>query len=927
MRAHHWSLFFILLSLSTSTKTTSSSSSSASLVIENFIFHRRILHQPLFPAGSAPPPGTDNPSPPPPPPPDSPVFPDPSQPFFPEVPLGQTPDQNQQTKPPPAPTNGSTPIPTATQPAKPAKKVAIAISVGIVTLGMLSGLAFFLYRHRAKLPGETRKLVGGNSSERFQEDSRVPPSSFLYIGTVEPSRGSVSEVNGGENGSPYHKLNSVKRSDRYRPSPELQPLPPLANPPTLENASPTAMSSSSSSDEESQGTAFYTPQGSTISNEESYYTPVSRPVNSNLVTPVRNEINGNSNSVPRSKRTSPKTRLLASSPEMKHVIIPSIKQQQQPPSPPPPPPPSLPLKQPGPVAEPHETQEYTYAKRPKFSSPPPPPPNMALLRSISNNSSPQRTKLPVPVPPPPPSLPPPRPPPAAAVGLSIDSIPRTVRSLETNVSPKPAQVLKKQEPWTSSPKNSPGSGTRKSMEEVIYKAASSSETTDGDDMDSAKPKLKPLHWDKVRATSERATVWDQLKSSSFQLNEDMMETLFGCNSTNSVPKEPIRRLVLPPVEQENRVLDPKKSQNIAILLRALNVTRDEVSEALLDGNPESLGAELLETLVKMAPTKEEEIKLREYNGDISKLGSAERFLKTVLDVPFAFRRVEAMLYRANFDTEIKYLRKSFQTLEEASEELKNSRLFLKLLEAVLRTGNRMNVGTNRGDAKAFKLDTLLKLVDIKGTDGKTTLLHFVVQEIIRSEGAGTNSTNGNIENKMSSNIKEDDFRKQGLQVVAGLSRDLSNVKKAAGMDSDVLSSYVSKLETGLEKVRLVLQYEMPDMQGNFFNSMKMFLRDAEEEIAKIKADERKALLLVKEVTEYFHGNAVKEEAHPFRIFLIVRDFLSILDHVCKEVERMQDRTMVGSGRSFRISASASLPVLSRYNMRQDGSSDDESLSS
>lgn len=83
----------------------------------------------------------------------------------------------------------------------------------------------------------------------------------------------------------------------------------------------------------------------------------------------------------------------------------------------------------------------------------------------------------------------------------------------------------------------------------------------------------------------------------------------------------------------------------------------------ITGNPEGLGAELLETLVKMAPTKEEEIKLRDYKGDISKLGSAERFLKAVLDIPFAFKRVEAMLYRANFDTEVKYLRKSFQTLE------------------------------------------------------------------------------------------------------------------------------------------------------------------------------------------------------------------------------------------------------------------------
>jgi hypothetical protein len=39
----------------------------------------------------------------------------------------------------------------------------------------------------------------------------------------------------------------------------------------------------------------------------------------------------------------------------------------------------------------------------------------------------------------------------------------------------------------------------------------------GDDSAGGLPKLKPLHWDKVRATSDRAMVWDQLKSSSFQL--------------------------------------------------------------------------------------------------------------------------------------------------------------------------------------------------------------------------------------------------------------------------------------------------------------------------------------------------------------------------------------------------------------------------
>ncbi|KAL5054118.1 hypothetical protein RYX36_034800 [Vicia faba] len=185
-----------------------------------------------------------------------------------------------------------------------------------------------------------------------------------------------------------------------------------------------------------------------------------------------------------------------------------------------------------------------------------------------------------------------------------------------------------------------------------------------------KPKLKALHWDKVKASSDRAMVWDQLRPSSFQLNEDMIETLFMINNSNGNPalasKDKARNQIIhsSPVPPENRVLDPKKSQNIAILLRALNVTIDEVCEALREGTCDTLGTELLESLLKMAPTKEEETKLKEFKDDSPfKLGPAEKFLKVMLDIPFAFKRVDAMLYIANFDSELEYLKKSFHTLE------------------------------------------------------------------------------------------------------------------------------------------------------------------------------------------------------------------------------------------------------------------------
>ncbi|ESQ37052.1 hypothetical protein EUTSA_v10002383mg [Eutrema salsugineum] len=418
-----------------------------------------------------------------------------------------------------------------------------------------------------------------------------------------------------------------------------------------------------------------------------------------------------------------------------------------------------------------------------------------------------------------------------------------------------------------------------------------------------KPKLKALHWDKVRASSDREMVWDHLRSSSFKLDEEMIETLFVAKTLDSKPNQSqtTPRCVLPNPNQENRVLDPKKAQNIAILLRALNVTIEEVCEALLEGNADTLGTELLESLLKMAPTKEEERKLKAYKDDSPvKLGHAEKFLKAMLDIPFAFKRVDAMLYVANFESEVEYLKKSFETLEAACEELRNSRMFLKLLEAVLKTGNRMNVGTNRGDAHAFKLDTLLKLVDVKGADGKTTLLHFVVQEIIRAEGT---RLSGN-------NTQTDDIkcRKLGLQVVSSLCSELSNVKKAAAMDSEVLSSYVSKLSQGIAKINEVIQIQEENSSiQRFSESMNTFLKRAEEDIIRVQAQESVALSLVKEITEYFHGNSAKEEAHPFRIFLVVRDFLGVVDRVCKEVGMINERTMVSSAHKFPVPVNPMLP--------------------
>lgn len=243
--------------------------------------------------------------------------------------------------------------------------------------------------------------------------------------------------------------------------------------------------------------------------------------------------------------------------------------------------------------------------------------------------------------------------------------------------------------------------------------------------------------------------------------------------------------------------------------------------------------------------------------------------------------------------------------QEACKELKSSRLFLRLLEAVLRTGNRMNIGTARGGARAFKLDALLKLSDVKGTDGKTTLLHFVVQEMVRSEGISAmekpvQTDKWKTKPKEDIEDKEDDIRLVGLNLVSGLSSELSNVKKTASIDLDVLATSVSNLSSGMDQLKHLVEVELvstDDSNKHFVHSMKSFLKSGQRIIKELKNDEDQVLLHVKEMTEYYHGDVSKDEANPLRIFVIVRDFLGMLDRVCKEV-RSSHLGLIGTVYSF-----------------------------
>lgn len=80
----------------------------------------------------------------------------------------------------------------------------------------------------------------------------------------------------------------------------------------------------------------------------------------------------------------------------------------------------------------------------------------------------------------------------------------------------------------------------------------------------------------------------------------------------------------------------------------------------------------------MAPTSEEELKLRLFNGELSRLGPAERFLKALVDIPFSFKRLEALLFMCTLQEEVTIVKESLATLEVANQ-LSNLRILCDFL--------------------------------------------------------------------------------------------------------------------------------------------------------------------------------------------------------------------------------------------------------
>jgi hypothetical protein len=85
-----------------------------------------------------------------------------------------------------------------------------------------------------------------------------------------------------------------------------------------------------------------------------------------------------------------------------------------------------------------------------------------------------------------------------------------------------------------------------------------------------------------------------------------------------------------------------------------------------------------------------------------------------------------------------------------------------------------------------------------------------------------------------------------------------------------------------------------------------FIEQSQVQVTHLLEEEKKLRSLVRTTVDYFHGSTGKDEG--LRLFVIVRDFLVILDRVCKEVKEAAAKLAAANKKEAAAAKAAAAPA-------------------
>ncbi|XP_059488775.1 inverted formin-2 isoform X2 [Neocloeon triangulifer] len=440
---------------------------------------------------------------------------------------------------------------------------------------------------------------------------------------------------------------------------------------------------------------------------------------------------------------------------------------------------------------------------------------------------------PPPPPPPPPMIggPPPPPPPPMAKGPAPPPPPPPMLS--------PTSAAQKKITMAAAAKNSQqdGGGPPPPGLTEAEAAAFNAVRLPQQDTPVPKAKMKTFNWNKIPNSKVvgKNNIWSMVAQSHqhspmTEMDWAEMEGLF-CQQATAITTAPVPISNSPRLgsfkddtpRKENleiTFLDGKKSLNVNIFLKQFKSSHADIVKLVREVQPHDIGAERLRTLLRLLPELDELEMLTSFDGDKSRLGTAESFLLRLVQVPNYKLRIESMLLKEEFKTNMNYLEPSIYAMIDAGEFLMSHRSLQEVLYMVLVAGNFLNSGGYAGNAAGVKLSSLQKLTDIRANKPGMNLLHFVA---------------------MQAQKKNEELLRFPDQ--------LTVLEEATKTSVEQLQNDINTLDARIQKIKK--QIELPSTEVEIKDQMTEFLQFAEEAITMLKQLMTQLDSVKKVLSEYF----------------------------------------------------------------------------
>ncbi|KFO11397.1 Formin-like 1, partial [Balearica regulorum gibbericeps] len=192
------------------------------------------------------------------------------------------------------------------------------------------------------------------------------------------------------------------------------------------------------------------------------------------------------------------------------------------------------------------------------------------------------------------------------------------------------------------------------------------------------------------------------------------------------------------------LMESNRAKNLAITLRKGGRSIQDICTAIETYDQQALSLDFLELLLRFLPTEYERTLIGKFEREqqsLEELSDEDQFMIRFSKIPRLVERMNVMIFLGNFNDTAQLLMPQLNAIIAASMSLKSSSKLRNILEIVLAFGNYMN-SSKRGAAyekrtrsevgrwDAGWVDTALsQLLEMKSTDRKQTLLHYLVRVI------------------------------------------------------------------------------------------------------------------------------------------------------------------------------------------------------